>query len=163
MSTHEKRPAALLVALAAVAVLVWSQHRQPNVPTPDVPAPPADAPDMQAVFARNSDRAAARIHATRAASLFGSLAGTVEYDARLTAPRLATAAVVEDARVLTRDYWERGGSYAATYPDFGPTVAAYLEAKVGADGGTLTPERRQAWVSAYQGLAAACAHAAGRL
>lgn len=153
-------PWLLCCALAIYLAAGWFRSSPPN------PSPTPTAPDFRAVFAAWPDRDAAAADAIILATIFDSLADTLEFDAgRKTADgkpaaRITTASQFDDLRLAVRDLRMGGRSFASRYPNLGPRIAAVLNEAVGTDGGPLSEEKRAAWLKALRTLGESCRRAA---
>jgi hypothetical protein len=103
--------------------------------------------------------------ASEDASLVGALcqelADEIEFDG--TQPEAEryykTGVAVDELRRAARVLRCRGLSIGDRQPKARDSIAAYLDAKVGTDGGPLTPEQRSAWVAAYRDIGRAATDA----
>ncbi len=143
------------VGLVVLALLLMPAAHRDAVPTPDDNAGPLT---LKGEFLGPT--------ASEDASLVGALchelADEIEFDgSQPEAERyLKSGVAVDELRKAARVLRCRGISIGDRQPKARDIIAAYLDAKVGTDGGPLTPERRAAWITAYRDIGRAASDAA---
>lgn len=141
-------------AMVAAAVLVWatSGGREAG-PTP---VPDAGPVSFKGLFTGPT--------ASEDAALVGALCteigDEIAYDQSQPQPYLTTGVAIDELRKSARILRCRGISIGDRQPLARDAIAKYLDEKVGADGGPLTPQSRAAWVAAYRELGRAITDAA---
>lgn len=145
--------------LAAAGLVVLALLLIPHGSQEDTPKPEPDSGPLSltGVFLGPT--------ASEDASLVGAfcheLADEIDYDgAQPEAERyLKSGVAVDELRKATRVLRCRGISIGDRQPKARDVIAAYLDNKVGTDGGPLTPDRREAWVQAYRDIGRAATDA----
>lgn len=143
--------------LAAVGLVLLALLLMPR-PRLDAPEPDAGPLVLRGEFLGPT--------ASEDASLVGAmcheLADEIEYDgSQPEAERyLKSGMAVDELRKTTRVLRCRGISIGDRQPKARDAIAAYLESKVGTDGGPLSAEQRAAWVTAYRDIGRAATDAA---
>ena len=92
--------------------------------------------------------------------MLNELADEIEWDGTQSEPSLRTGVQIDQLRKTARVLRCRGESVGDRQPKARDKIASYLEQHVGTDGGTLTPESRSAWVSAFRDVGRASIDAA---
>jgi hypothetical protein len=145
---------------AAVGLVVLALLLLPRGASEDTPAPSPDAGPLslrgQFVGPTASEDAGV------VGAFCSELADEIAYDGdRPEGERyLKTGVAVDELRRATRTLRCRGISIGDRQPKARDVIAAYLDAKVGTDGGPLSGEQRAAWVTAYRDIGRAASDAA---
>lgn len=155
VSKHVDAKKLAAIGLVVLALLLMPHARREEVPTPDENVGPLA---LKGEFLGPT--------ASEDASLVGALchelADEIECDG--TQPEaeryLRTGVAVDELRKTARVLRCRGISIGDRQPKARDIIAAYLDSKVGTDGGALTAEQRSAWVAAYRDIGRAATDAA---
>lgn len=145
---------------SAVLLVLWflnSQH------APDIDPRRPDGPDLYPAFSQSGDKPQAHCDAELFGSITGSVAAMLDYDGKLSDPRVDTGLQVDDLRRWARDYATQGASFKAKYPLLADEVKKYLDQHAGTSGGPLDDAKRAAWIKALREISANSHWAAGRL
>lgn len=137
---------AVVLVLAAVAYSISS--------TPQPTPPPEPAPtslDLRGAFSGPD----ASEDAVLVAAMADEIACAIEFDGRLESPALTTASQFDTLRTRTREFLCKGESIGDRNPRARQIIGDYLDQELGNDGGPVTDQQRQAWVSAYEMVARA--------
>jgi hypothetical protein len=102
VATTPTRPLWPLVIFGLMAALILLSDRAPR-PRPN-PEPRPAGPDLVTVFAAAPDRDKARSDALAFSHLCESLAIKIEYDGRLSPPRISTGVQCDELRRWAREY-----------------------------------------------------------
>jgi len=143
------------VGLVLLALLLMPRANRDEVPTPENNVGPLV---LSGVFLGPT--------ASEDASLVGALchelADEIEFDgSQPEAERyLKSGVAVDELRKAARVLRCRGISIGDRQPKARDAIAAYLDAKVGTDGGPLSAEQRAVWVTAYRDIGRAATDAA---
>lgn len=142
------------VGLVILALLLMPRASSDKVPQPDEAAGPL-------VLTGEFLGPTASEDASLVGALCSELADEIEFDsAQPESERLyRTGVAVDELRKAARILRCRGLSIGDRQPKARDTIAAYLDSKVGTDGGPLTPEQRSAWVTAYRDIGRAATDA----
>ena len=145
-----KAAAAGLVLLA----LLLLPAGQVDVPTP---VPDAGPLALRGLFTGPT----ASEDASIVGALCNELADEIEYDGNLPEAEryLRSGVAVDELRKASRVLRCRGVSIGDRQPKARDIIAAFLDNKVGTDGGPLTAEQRAAWVTAYRDIGRAATDA----
>lgn len=136
----------IIIGIVVLCLFKFAGNKSPIIPNGNL--------NMNAVFGGNGT------DAKRAAAFFYSQADAIEWDAHRTTPKYTSDLALEAYRVETLIWWTRGGGFSDKYPNFGPTVGAYLDQAVGTTPEkTLDEARRNKWIKAWRSLGDACAGA----
>ena len=143
----------LALAFVVAAAVLWIASGDKTPPSPAPPAPGGlvlrglfvggTAPDDAVVFG----------------ALCEELAGVIDYDGRLEAPRLKSGVQFDDLRIAACDARMRGVSIGARQPKVREAIKTFLDQAVGTSGGPVSVEARRKWVDAYRDIARACSDA----
>lgn len=143
------------VGLLVLALLLMPRARRDEAPTPDDNAGPLvlDGDFLGSTASEDASLIGALCH---------ELADEIEFDgSQPEADRyLKSGVAVDELRKAARVLRCRGISIGDRQPKARDIIAAYLDAKVGTDGGPLKPEQRAAWVAAYRDIGRAATDAA---
>jgi hypothetical protein len=155
VSAHVDAKKLAAIGLVVLALLLMPHGRREEPPVPDDASGPLA---LKGEFLGST--------ASEDASLVGALchelADEIEFDgSQPEAERyLKSGVAVDELRKTARVLRCRGISIGDRQPKARDIIAAYLESKVGTDGGTLTAEQRAAWVAAYRDIGRAASDAA---
>lgn len=143
------------VGLVILALLLMPRGSQDAGPQPDDAAGPL-------VLTGSFLGPTASEDASLVGALCSELADEIEFDTtQPESERLyKTGVAVDELRKAARVLRCRGLSIGDRQPKARDAIAAYLDAKVGTDGGPLTAEQRTAWVAAYRDIGRAASDAA---
>lgn len=144
----------LAAALAAGAVLSYFANAGSRAPTP------APMPDHDVSLRGRFIGPTAAADAATLAALTEELGAVVEYDGMQAQPRLRTGAALDDLRICAREMRLRGDSIGARQPRVKAEIDRYMTARLGTDGGPITPEQRAQWVTTFRTIARAASDAA---
>lgn len=146
-----RKAAAFAILAIAFALLWWPQ--QSIEPTPEPDGGPFSLRGMFVGSEASED-------AATIGALCLELADEISYDAQQSEPFLRTGVQLDELRKTARIFRCRGESIGDRQPTARDKIAAYLDEKLGNDGGPLTPEQRSAWVAAYREIGRAANDAA---
>lgn len=142
------RVAIVLIAAAAALYFFSAPGRSPEPqPRPEI--------DLSAAFQGPT----AADDAATVAAMADEVASVIEWDGAQAEPLLTTGRSLDQLRTRTREFLCRGESLGERHPRVRQIVGDYLETKLGTAGGSITPEQRAAWVSAYREIARSARHA----
>lgn len=136
---------AIVIVLAALAYSLSS-----SLPAPE-PTPEPTALDLRGAFSGPN----ASEDAVLVAAMADEIACAIEFDGRLEKPSLTTASQFDLLRTRTREFLCKGESIGDRNPRARQIIGDYLDEELGNDGGPVTDQQRQAWVSAYEQVARA--------
>jgi hypothetical protein len=129
-----------------------------------VPKPAPGGPDLLSVFRKKDDTEHAKRDARAFAAICRAIKKTLEFDWRQPAPRLSTGVKADDLTRAVRELRMEGYSFADDYPDLKEAIRSHFEKKgVGTKGGTLSDDRRRAWLEALGELSVSADYAAEAL
>lgn len=137
----------LFIAGLLVALAVYLSEKG-NSPEPE------PAPIGLSLTACFQGEDAARDAATVAA-MADEIASVIEWDAKQDQPLMTTGFAIDQMRTKTREMLCRGVSLGEKHPLVCEAVCAFLDQRVGNNGGVLTDEDRKNWVQAYRDIARA--------
>jgi hypothetical protein len=142
------------VGLVILALLLMPRGPQDAGPQPDDTAGPLVLTGLFLGPTASED-------ASLVGALCSELADEIEFDtAQPESERLyKTGVAVDELRKAARILRCRGLSIGDRQPKARDAIAAYLDAKVGTDGGPLTAEQRTAWAAAYRDIGRAATDA----
>ncbi len=140
-------------SLIAVGLLLlaFMSFNSKNEPTP-APAPPSSELNLTGKFVGSEAAADAII----LGELCRSIAECIERDGMLEKPRLATGRALDDLRRSAREYALDGRCLTDEQPAVADAVGNYMEAKIGSNGGPVSPQLRASWVAAFREVARSC-------
>ncbi len=145
----------MLGGFILAGMIFYFMDRRDFVPNPT----PNPNPSLSLVstFETNNNRAEAKFHARVFGTICTSLADIIEYDSKLTAPRIATGVDIDNLRRAMREYRMKGASFSQKYPELSPTLDRYFKSVLGSvgGGGKLTPDVRLKWISLFRAVATA--------
>ena len=143
--------------LSAIGLVVLALLFMPGLHTEPTPAPD----DPSGVLRLKGDfiGPTASEDASVVGALCDELADEIEFDGQQSSPLLRTGVAVDELRRAARSLRCRGVSIGDRQPKARDKIAAYLDAKVGTDGGPLSAEQRTAWVAAYRDIGRALSDA----
>lgn len=142
------------LCLLAAAGLVYVAGRQP-APGPTPPPGPTDIV-LRGVFSGPT----AAADAAQAAGHWLEIADEIEWDGLQAEPLFRSGHSLDVLRTRARELRWRGDRLGDRQKAVQKAAHDYLDTKIGVDGGSLTPEKRKAWVDAYRSLGRAAADAA---
>lgn len=143
----------LAFAFVVAAAVLWIASGDKTPPSPAPPAP--TGLDLRGLFVGET----APDDAVTFGALCDELAGVIEYDGRLEAPRLKNGVQFDDLRIAACDARMRGVSIGARQPKVREAIKEFLEKSVGTSGGPVSVEARRQWVDAFHSIARACSDA----
>jgi len=145
---------AAAAGLVLLALLMLPAGSQVDVPTP---VPDAGPLALRGLFTGPT----ASEDASIVGALCNELADEIEYDGNLPEAEryLKSGVAVDELRKASRVLRCRGVSIGDRQPKARDIIAAYLDNKVGTDGGPLSAEQRVAWVTAYRDIGRAATDA----
>lgn len=146
----------MLGGFLLAGMLFYFMDRRDFVPVPPNPTP-GPVLTLAPAFETNNNRAEAQFHARVFGTICTSLADVIEYDSKLSTPRIETGVDIDNLRRAMREYRMKGASFMQKYPELSPALDRYFKGILGSvgGGGKLTPDVRLKWISAFRGIAAA--------
>ena len=149
MTPETRRICGIGLVCAAVAGAAISRAPSPS-------PPPGPAPDivLAGKFVPPLEDAAA------VSAMWLEAADEIEWDGNQSEPLYTSGHSLDVFRTRARELRWRGQRIGDRQPAVQKAAHEYLDARVGVDGGPLTPEKRKAWVDAYRNLGRAAADAA---
>ncbi|MGC4004669.1 MAG: hypothetical protein QM811_16745 [Pirellulales bacterium] len=146
-------------------VLIRNPHLLPTPAPAPVPTPaPIGGEQFRAIFARTSDKAAAKQHARSLAEIAEAAKEILAYDWGADgAQSLKQGHQVALLRKMIRDKSLKGWSYGSLYPELAPTLDTFFTQRVGREPGQLTPQDRERWLATFSDLYVAVDWAADNL
>lgn len=143
----------LAAGFLVLAAGLWLASGDRKPPSPAPPGP--SSLDLRGLFVGGT----APDDAVTFGALCDELAGVIEYDGRLEAPRLKNAVQFDDLRIAACDARMRGVSIGARQPKVREAIKTFLDQAVGTSGGPVSVEARRQWVDAFRSIARACSDA----
>ena len=139
------------IVVVGLLMLAFVSFNMKSEPTP-APPPPASELNLQGKFVGSEAAADAII----LGELCRSIAECIEADGMLEKPRLATGRSLDDLRRAAREYALDGRCLTDEQPAVAEAVGNYMEAKIGTNGGPVSPQVRSSWVAAFREVARSC-------
>ena len=93
------------------------------------------------------------------AAMCEEVAQVIEWDGMQDEPLLTTGTALDAFRTRTRQFLCRGESIGDRQPAVRDAVAAFLDDRLGSDGGEISQTQRAKWVRAYKDIAESARHA----
>jgi hypothetical protein len=152
VSSHVDAKKLAAVGLVILALLLMPRVSQDAGPQPDDTAGPL-------VLTGSFLGPTASEDASLIGALCHELADEIEFDGTQPEPYLKSGVAVDELRKAARVLRCRGLSIGDRQPKARDAIAAYLDTKVGTDGGPLSAEQRSAWVAAYRDIGRAASDA----
>ncbi len=143
------------IRIAIACCLLFAAYYLPTAQTPDkkpdTPVAISIAPLLQGETAAED--------CALIAAMCEEVAQVIEWDGMQDEPLLATGTALDAFRTRTRRFLCRGESIGDRQPAVRDAVAAFLDERLGNDGGEVSPLQRAEWVRAYKDIAESARHA----